>query len=168
MTQYREILRLHSQGISQRNIALSCACSRNTVSKIIQRADELGITWPLESELTDRPICNQEPENKVLDCRCFIELTIPVRIPELATTWRNRYSKIQRNCSSGYEKQGFYNQQGRVKICGGSNNILGNYSVSIGYGPGSISYTSYPPRSLDLAEVFMDESCKSIEVVETV
>jgi len=53
MTQYREILRLHSQGISQRNIALSCACSRNTVSKIIQRAEELGIAWPLEKELTD-------------------------------------------------------------------------------------------------------------------
>lgn len=53
MTQYREILRLHSQGISQRNIALSCACSRNTVSKIIQRAGELGIAWPLERELTD-------------------------------------------------------------------------------------------------------------------
>lgn len=53
MTKYREILRLHSQGISQRNIALSCACSRNTVSKITQRADELGIAWPLEKELTD-------------------------------------------------------------------------------------------------------------------
>lgn len=53
MTKYREILRLHSQGISQRNIALSCACSRNTVSKIIQRAEELSIVWPLEKELTD-------------------------------------------------------------------------------------------------------------------
>lgn len=53
MTQYREILRLHSQEISQRNIAVSCACSRNTVSKIIQRAEELGIAWPLEKDLTD-------------------------------------------------------------------------------------------------------------------
>jgi len=53
MTQYREILRLHSQGISQRNIAVNCAYSRNTVSKIIQRAEELGIAWPLEKDLTD-------------------------------------------------------------------------------------------------------------------
>ncbi len=53
MTPYREILRLHSQGISQRNIALSCACSRNTVAKIIGRAGELGIAWPLEREFTD-------------------------------------------------------------------------------------------------------------------
>lgn len=53
MTPYREILRLHSQGISQHNIALSCACSRNTVANIIGRAGELGIAWPLERKLTD-------------------------------------------------------------------------------------------------------------------
>ena len=32
MTQYREILRLYQHGISQRSIALSCKCSRNTVA----------------------------------------------------------------------------------------------------------------------------------------
>ncbi|MBQ8620744.1 MAG: helix-turn-helix domain-containing protein [Oscillospiraceae bacterium] len=32
MTQYRQFLRLHSQGISQRSIAQSCGCSRNTVA----------------------------------------------------------------------------------------------------------------------------------------
>ena len=53
MTKYREILRLHSQGISQRSIALSCECSRNTVAKIIARAKELNIAWPLSSETTD-------------------------------------------------------------------------------------------------------------------
>ncbi|KRE97078.1 hypothetical protein ASG89_29925 [Paenibacillus sp. Soil766] len=53
MTQYREILRLHSQGISQRNIAVSCTSLRNTVSKIFQRAEELGIASPLEKELSD-------------------------------------------------------------------------------------------------------------------
>lgn len=75
MTQYREILRLHSQGISQRNIAASCACSRNTVSKIIQRAEELGITWPLEKGLTDGELRQrlfaevaQPPSRKRPDC----------------------------------------------------------------------------------------------------
>ncbi|MDI3532846.1 MAG: hypothetical protein PWR28_1191, partial [Synergistaceae bacterium] len=28
MIQYREILRLHSQGVSQRGIAAACRCSR--------------------------------------------------------------------------------------------------------------------------------------------
>ena len=51
MTNYREILRLHSQGISQRGIASSCECSRNTVSVVIKRADEIGISWPFEIDI---------------------------------------------------------------------------------------------------------------------
>lgn len=46
MTKYREILRLFSQGISQRSIALSCECSRNTVARVIAQAKELNVHWP--------------------------------------------------------------------------------------------------------------------------
>ena len=53
MIRYREILRLYSQGISKTAIAQSCECSRNTVSKVVQRAEEVGITWPLAPDLTD-------------------------------------------------------------------------------------------------------------------
>jgi transposase len=53
MTDYREILRLESLGFSQRNIALSCSCSRNTVSKASKRAKELDIVWPLPTEWTN-------------------------------------------------------------------------------------------------------------------
>ena len=50
MTQYRQILRLHSQGISQRSIAQSCRCSRNTVAVVLQRASAANLTWPLDVE----------------------------------------------------------------------------------------------------------------------
>jgi len=53
MTNYREILRLHSRGISQRGIASSCQYSRNTVNKVLVRAKEISIGWPLKDELTD-------------------------------------------------------------------------------------------------------------------
>lgn len=56
MTQYREILRLHSQGISQRSIAASCSCSRNTVSSVISRAGDRGLVWPLPEDMTDTKI----------------------------------------------------------------------------------------------------------------
>ncbi|SFP84782.1 hypothetical protein SAMN04487928_109135, partial [Butyrivibrio proteoclasticus] len=46
MTKYREILRLKSLGFSERNIALSVPCSRNTVSKVVKSAEEKGISWP--------------------------------------------------------------------------------------------------------------------------
>jgi transposase len=53
MTDYREILRLNSQGISQRSIAASCSCSRNTVVKVLKRAQELKVAWPLSKGTTD-------------------------------------------------------------------------------------------------------------------
>lgn len=56
MTQYREILRLHSLGISQRSIAASCSCSRNTVSSVINRAQDRGLVWPLPEDVTDSKI----------------------------------------------------------------------------------------------------------------
>lgn len=53
MTQYREILRLYCLGISKTGIAESAKCSRNTVRSTINRAEELGIIWPLEPTVTD-------------------------------------------------------------------------------------------------------------------
>ena len=53
MTKYREILRLSSLGFSNRNIALSVPCSRNTVAKVLKLAQELDISWPLEDNQTD-------------------------------------------------------------------------------------------------------------------
>ena len=56
MSKYREILRLHSQGISGRSIAASCGVSRNTVSKTISRAEEQGVEWPLSVEITEQKL----------------------------------------------------------------------------------------------------------------
>ena len=49
MNNYREILRLKNQGISQRNIASSCKHSRNTVSPVIQHAAERNVDCRLKS-----------------------------------------------------------------------------------------------------------------------
>ena len=53
MTRYREILRLVSQGLSQRSIAASCGCGKGTVQRTIAHAKEHGLEWPLPPELTD-------------------------------------------------------------------------------------------------------------------
>ena len=59
MTKYREILRLKSLGFSERNIALSVPCSRNTVSKVVKSAEEKGISWPLPEGTTDADLEKQ-------------------------------------------------------------------------------------------------------------
>jgi len=53
MTKYREILRLHSLGFSQQNIAYSSSVSKKTVNRVIKRARELNISWPLDDNQTD-------------------------------------------------------------------------------------------------------------------
>lgn len=58
MTKYREIIRLKSLNFSERNIALSCSVSRNTVSKICKKANELNLNWPLDESMTDDALEN--------------------------------------------------------------------------------------------------------------
>lgn len=53
MTKYREILRLKSLGFSERNIAQSCGVSRNTVAKVLKKATEMSLSWPLDFDMTD-------------------------------------------------------------------------------------------------------------------
>ena len=53
MTHYREILRLHSLGFSQQNIAYSCSASKKTVNKVIRLAQENNLGWPLPETKTD-------------------------------------------------------------------------------------------------------------------
>ena len=54
MTNYREILRLKGLGTSERNIAASLSVSRNTVSKVCKKAEEMGIHWPLDNAVTNK------------------------------------------------------------------------------------------------------------------
>lgn len=53
MTKYREILRLASLGLSQQSIADSSGVSKKTVNRVLKRAKELNIFWPLEANETD-------------------------------------------------------------------------------------------------------------------
>ena len=53
MTNYREILRLHSLGLNKTEIASSCQCARNTVAATLQRAANCGLQWPLPEEMSD-------------------------------------------------------------------------------------------------------------------
>ena len=45
MTNYKEILRLHSLGINNTRIAESCGCARSTVIAALQRAAEQELSW---------------------------------------------------------------------------------------------------------------------------
>ena len=56
MVSYREILRLSSLGLSQRSIAASLQCSRNTVSEVLSRSHRQGLNWPLPDDLLEEDL----------------------------------------------------------------------------------------------------------------
>ncbi|MEX0450189.1 IS21 family transposase [Spiribacter sp. 221] len=57
MRRAREILRLHHEhGLSPRLIARSCAVSKNSVYRCLERAKAAGLGWPLPETLDDREL----------------------------------------------------------------------------------------------------------------
>jgi transposase len=65
MTGYREILRLSAKGISQRSIAKSCECSRNTVARILTQAQQQKVEWDMVRDLTDGEMYNKLFPNQI-------------------------------------------------------------------------------------------------------
>jgi transposase len=75
MTKYRDIIRLSSMGLSQRSIASSCQCSRNTVADVLARANQKELVWPLPEDVADAdlqymlfPERAQASSRKIPDC----------------------------------------------------------------------------------------------------
>ena len=52
MTDYREIIRLHSLKFSNVSIANSLCCSRNTVSEVLKLAETHSLEWPIPETLS--------------------------------------------------------------------------------------------------------------------
>ena len=56
MRKLKEVLRLHSRGMSQHEIARSCSISQSTVHEYISAALVAGVTWPVSENWDDRQI----------------------------------------------------------------------------------------------------------------
>ena len=53
MRKIKEVLRLHANGVSQRQISISCGVSRPTIAEYVRRAAEVGLHWPLADTVDD-------------------------------------------------------------------------------------------------------------------
>ena len=56
MRKIREVLRLKSLGLSERDIAKSCQISRSTINSYIGRAKVAGLSWPLPKDIDDEQL----------------------------------------------------------------------------------------------------------------
>ena len=56
MRKLKEVLRLHSLGLKQQQIARSCSIAQSTVHDYLKAAAAAGINWPLPADCTDRKL----------------------------------------------------------------------------------------------------------------
>ena len=56
MTNHKEILRLHSLGINNRDIAVACKCSRNSVTRVLQRAAVQKLNWDQIKSMSSKEV----------------------------------------------------------------------------------------------------------------
>jgi transposase len=56
MRKLKEVLRLHSLGLSQHQIARSCSISQSTVHEYVSAAQAAGLKWPLPEDWDDQQI----------------------------------------------------------------------------------------------------------------
>jgi DNA-binding NarL/FixJ family response regulator len=54
MRKLKEVLRLHSLGLKQQQIARSCSVAQSTVHGYLKAAAAAGISWPLPADWDDR------------------------------------------------------------------------------------------------------------------
>ena len=56
MTNYREILRLHSLGLTHREIVDAAGCGRNTVTRTLARAREQKLDWQQAQSMSQQGV----------------------------------------------------------------------------------------------------------------
>ena len=59
MTNYKEIIRLHSLGLNKTRIAESCACARSTVITALHKAEENGLSWNAVKNLSSEEVARK-------------------------------------------------------------------------------------------------------------
>ena len=73
MVDYREILRLRSLKYNQSQIAQAVRSSRNTIRDVIKLADSIGISWPLEEELTNQRLYELLYPERLAKAQVYLE-----------------------------------------------------------------------------------------------
>ena len=56
MVNHKEILRLKSLGLAHREIAASCSCGRNTVTRTLARAREQNLSWDMAKGMSPQQV----------------------------------------------------------------------------------------------------------------
>ena len=71
MTNYKEIIRLHSLGLNKTHITESCGCARSTVITALHKAEENGLSWNAVKNLG-----SEEVARKLYPCLLYTSFLV--------------------------------------------------------------------------------------------
>ena len=104
MRKIKEVLRLQSLGLSQRQIAASCAVGQATVSDYLKTAEAAGLRWPDIAEWSEDQVMqavapsrekpsqrNQSPEPDYPDIRHELQVNKHVTLQLLWEEYREKH-----------------------------------------------------------------------------
>ena len=133
-TQYSEILRLASLGLSGRSIADSVSCSCNNVSEVLARAVKLGVEWPVPLEVGGAelrkllfPDKEKESSSRTPDCEYIhrelakpgVTMALLNVITKIALIWsippRRSYKKRKTRTFFAGERGNFFRRKSRFR-----------------------------------------------------
>jgi len=114
MTNYREILRLHSLKILKKDIAKACGCSRNTVAHVIKTAEEKSLRWEAAAVLSSDELALRlfpgdlkKPEYKVPDWN-YIHREMAKSGVTLSLLWEEYCEQCRSSGELPYKTTQFY------------------------------------------------------------
>lgn len=101
MTNYKEIIRLHSLGLNKTRIAESCGCARSTVITALHKAEENGLSWNAVKNLSSEEVTRKlYPATSMgqrysiqssirLQGKCYIRVTVLVGAISKIKCWKS-------------------------------------------------------------------------------
>ena len=108
MVDYREILRLQSLKYNRTQIAEALHSSRNTVREVEKLAEEKGISWPLDEELTNQKLYALLYPERLEKAQVYMEPDCAYIHKELAKKGVNLtllHEEYKVKCSKEYEEE---------------------------------------------------------------
>ena len=157
MTDYREILRLRSIGISLRTIAEYLQCSKQTVITICQKADAVGLCWPLPDNMTNEVLAAKfypgknapDPAYEMPDCD-WIHKELQKPNVTLNLLWYEYYDKCIAAGKQPYKPTQFrkYYRDYSVKH---------NLTMHLEHKPGDVMQVDWAGDTLSMTDVSTGE-----------
>lgn len=114
MVEHKEVLRLKALGYSNVQIAESCGCGRNTVTRTLQQAQNKGVTWNDVQHMTAQDVSDvlypRSPTRSAFRMPDYVQIIQEIHVNNTSTlrAWNTYYEQCIADGQIPYQRSQFY------------------------------------------------------------